>query len=694
MVSTRDTLHLLMMMETQNDAEQLISLIRNAGFSTRAQSVSHYDQFEESLRAANWDVIVADPGLATLDFNELLNRVQRLNLDIPLILVPEESDPMLVESALMKGVAAVVPVDENNTLLASIRRELRDLRTRQEVRLLQVRLRDAEKRCRQLLESSRDPIAYIHDGMHVYANSAYLELFGYASGDELEGMPVMDMIAADSHGDFKAFLKQYQSALPEATELQTTGVLPDGSQFPMQISFTEATYADEPCTQVQIHRLDQQSDLSDELVELRNRDQLTSLFSKEYFLERLGRAIDHAVVEKEFSTLMYISLDQYDALVRSVGLQAADEVVKAVSQCLLDTAEQFDITARLGDDVLAWMMPGGDPEAAREHALRLLSLVNQQMIDLEQRTVQPTVSIGISMITDASPSPDATLQQAHLAADQVAENNPEDNGNGVHLFVPDGKSERRQTQNIQRVVEDALKGNRLKLVFQPLISMRGEEAEHYEVLLRLPIDEHHEMSAGEFIDSDDVSDLLKRKLDRWVILHATKLLSERQKAGKDTRLFINLTSPSLRDEGLPAWVQVALKAAGLKHSSIIFQVAEEDAVRFTAPAKRFCYQMHASGIQTAVTQFGCELSPIKLLKNVDFDFVKIDGSYSRDLNSNSGKSLRDLLSKVHEVGKVSVVPFVESAAAVSGIWQFGVHFIQGHYIQPPQAAMDYDFSEE
>lgn len=696
MSSSRDTLHLLLLTKTQNDAEQLISLLRNSGYATRAQSVNSHEQFEESLRSARWDVIVVDPELRDIKFTELLNQVHRLNLDIPVILVPEELDGMLLESALIKGAAAVIPFEESNSLVLTIQKEVKNLRTRQDIRILQVRLREAEKRCRTLLESSRDPIAYIHDGMHVYANQAYLELFGYATAEDLEGVTVLDMIAADSQRDFKNFLKNHQSTIPEGQYIDITRVLGDGSQCAVQVHFSDATYSDEPCTQIQLTRKDNQEELKVELDELRSRDSMTSLYNKEYFLERMTRALDQAVLEKQFSTLMYISIDKFDEITRQVGIKSADEVVKAISTCLAEQAEKYDITARISDDVFAWMMPGGEPNIARELASKLLSSVNQLMIDLEQRTIQPTISIGITMITDNSISPQESLQQAHYAAEAVATENTEQQGNGLHIYMPEDQTESIEVKALQQELSSALRKNTLKLAFQPLISLKGEEGEHYEVLLRLPQNGQSDLSAGDFIHSNDVSDELKIKIDRWVILHSTKLLAEHQRKGNDTRVFINLSSASFRDSGLPAWIQVALKAAGLNHNSVIFQITEEDAVRHTAPAKRFSYQIRASGLSMAVNRFGCELQPLKLLNTVEFDYVKLDGSYTQELGSNaaSGKALRTLLEGVHEKGKVSIAPFVESATSVSGIWQYGVHFIQGHYVQAPQNEMSYDFSEE
>ncbi len=692
----RDTLQLLLLTQTQNDAEQLVSLMRNSGFSTRARTVVSHAQFEEALKTAQWDVVVADPTLKDIDYAELLGQIHRLNFDIPLILIPARSDNSLLESALLKGASAVVPFDESNILIQTIRREVEHLRARQQVRLLKVKLRDAEKRSRSLLESSRDPIAYIHDGMHVHANSAYLEMFGHESVDELEGMPIMDMIASDSQAAFKEFLKQYRTGIPDSFELETTGVLPDGEQFPMSIQFSDATYSDEPCNQIQISRRDQHTELAAELSELRHRDPTTQLHNKDYFLERLTRATDQAVLEKQFSTLVYIAINRFDQIKREIGIESTDTVVREVGQCLSANAHDYDVTARIGDEVFIWMMPGGDPAKARAQAQRFIKSVDALMIDLQQRTVQPTVSLGITLITDASPAPAEVLQQADLACDAAADENKQ-NTSSAHLFMPEDNSEARQTRSIEKHISSALMRNQLRLLFQPLISMRGDDTEHYEVLLRMPQDDSVESQAGDFINSADLSDELKRKLDRWVILHATKKLSEHQKAGKNTRLFINITSASLRDDKLPGWVQVALKAAGLKHSDVIFQFAEEDAVRHAAPAKRFCYLVRALGISTSVSRFGCELDPMRLLQQVDVDYVKVDGSYVREIggdNADGNKALKGLLAKVHDAGKSSIAPHIESSATVANIWHYSVHFIQGYYVQPPQADMTYNFSEE
>ena len=116
---------------------------------------------------------------------------------------------------------------------------------------------------------------------------------------------------------------------------------------------------------------------------------------------------------------------------------------------------------------------------------------------------------------------------------------------------------------LEQQLASALKANHLRLLFQPLISLRGEDLEHYEALLRLPTNSGEDISAGEFLNTPHISDELKRKIDRWVIIHTTKLLSEHHRKGHKTRVFINISAASLRDDTLANWIVVAMKAAGL-----------------------------------------------------------------------------------------------------------------------------------
>ena len=248
---------------------------------------------------------------------------------------------------------------------------------------------------------------------------------------------------------------------------------------------------------------------------------------------------------------------------------------------------------------------------------------------------------------------------------------------------------------IENQVIAALKANTFNLLFQPLINLKGDEQEHYETLLRMPQSNGEELSAGEFLNGFVISEDLKRKIDRWVILHSTKLLSEHRQQNLSTRLFVNLSAASLMDTGLASWIGVALKAAKLDKDSVIFQFNEEDATKFLSQAQAFTADLSDKGYSCALSRFGCSLKPFQTLKHLSVDYVKVDGSFTNELgHPESLGTLKELLANLHQQELKTIVPLVESASAVASLWQLGTHFIQGYYVQAPQTGMVYNFSDD
>src|SRR5690554_6656392 len=333
-MSSRETLHLLLLTHTQNEAESIVSLLRNSGSATRAHQIQSLADLNEQLQEKSWDLLLAYPQIGDIRYEELLNLIKRLNKDLPVILLNDEVDAMQMEGCIRKGACSMVPVDESNLLLLVIQRELRHLRSRRDVRMLEVRLRDAEKRGQSLLESSRDPVAYIHDGMHVYANKAYLDLFGYPSAEDLEGMPIMDMLDTAAQSEFKQFLKTLQQDSNQRLEFSSTGINGKGQPFAMRMSFAPASYADEECTQVVINTSSGNADLEEKLREINSRDLLTGLYNKPFLIGQLEQAVDKAVMKGAHGGVLYINIDQFGKIKSDVGISHADTVVVEVAHAL------------------------------------------------------------------------------------------------------------------------------------------------------------------------------------------------------------------------------------------------------------------------------------------------------------------------------------------------------------------------
>lgn len=691
---SRETLHLLLLTKSQNDAEGLVSLLRNSGRATRAHMVSSIEDFVNQIQDKTWDLILAEPSAQDIDPKTLFKQIKRLDKDIPVVMLAEDVDPMLLEFYLKLGACDVVPVDESNLLSMIIQRELTNLETRRALRTTQVKLRDAEKRSQSLLESSKDAITYIHDGMHIYANQAYLELFGYETVDALEGIPVMDMVAGRDQDNLKKSLKSFLQS-GGSVDLQYYGLKTDNSEFPITMSLSSANYSDEPCTQIVIRSKSDSSELESKLKEANSRDLLTGLHNKSSFIGYLESAVDRAVLQSSNGAVMYINIDKFGKIKSQVGINNADIVLSSVANFLKSAIKPEDTLARISDDIFAWIRPNINAEEALAIAEQFRNGIEHLVIDAISQTITVTVSIGIALINDSSSDPIDVLQRAHLAAGSVRYNEGNEKGNGCHLYVAKEVAPDNSEKGIEKQVIAALKDNAFSLLFQPLINLKGDDQEHYETLLRMPQDNGEELSAGEFLNGFAISEELKRKIDRWVILHSTKLLSEHRQNNLNTRLFVNLSAASLMDPDLSAWIGIALNAAQLDKNSVIFQFNEEDATKFLTQAQTFSADLKSKGYSCSLSRFGCSLKPFQVLKHLSLDYIKIDGSFTHELKQpESLETLKVMLAELHEQDYKTIVPLVESASAVATLWQLGAHFIQGYYVQAPQTGMVYNFSDD
>ncbi len=686
MAQENKTLRLLIVDDSQNEAERLVNLFRNAGHATRVQRVTILKDLENALQQP-WDLLLA---AATSEQLELQTILAQLNdaTDLPVIALITSNDSTAITQALAAGAQDAVPLGEDERLILVAQRELHNLSERRARRVAEAALQEAEKRCQLLLQSSADAIAYVHDGMHIHANETYLELFGYSDTEELEGMPLIDLIAQCDQINFKDFLRHYQSGKGEA-DLTCSGQRLDGSTFTAQIHFSPATYDGEPCIQVAIRVDNDNAELEEKLREVSNQDPVTGLPNRNRFVEIVEETSQALFKQNKPASLAFIRIDRFSSVQAEIGLTDADQLLCLLAKLLRDKVGAEAALARFGDDQFTILWPGISPEQAQEGLTSLLKQVEGHLFEVAGRTVQITLSIGIAGLDKRLRTAQDLIDRAHRCADEVPD------GNGVKRYDPaEELAAEAQRGNVLAIVRHALETNNFRLLFQPIISLRGDSHEHYEVLLRLLNPQGEEVPPADFLEAA-TSAGLAAKIDRWVILRAAKMLNEHHARGHKTRLFLHLTAPSLQDPTLPAWLKTAVKAAHLPPDSLVFQFDETDATTYLKQALVLEQALHQLGCRVALNHFGRAANPSNLLRHLSSDYLKVDGKYAKEIGTPEGlTALSELLASVHEQGKQTIVPFIESASMLASIWQAGASFIQGYYLQGPSPSMDYDFSSD
>ena len=285
------------------------------------------------------------------------------------------------------------------------------------------------------------------------------------------------------------------------------------------------------------------------------------------------------------------------------------------------------------------------------------------------------------------------MARAHTASSDVRKQEGQAQGNGVRAYNP-ADHETLDDSNSTEAILKALDDNRFRLLFQPIINLRGEGEEHYEAFVRMLDQDDKEVSPYDFLPPMGPSDTAI-KIDRWVILQTIKQLSSHRSRGNDTRMFLNVTAETLQDKTFTPWLSVALKAARLPGDALIFQIRECDANNYMKQAKDFTKALHQLHCKVSIAQFGCALNPFITLKHIDTDYVKIDGSFTEEIQKNdeAREQVKEMVKSLQSAGKLTIIPLVENAAVLATLWQAGVNYIQGYYLQAPVPEMNYDFGD-
>jgi len=690
-----NTLHLLIVDESSNDAESMTNILRNIGMAVRPTRVEDDEDFEAALNEQNWDIIIAADKLSYIDAFKAIELLQKTDKDIPLIVAANGTGNITVSEALKAGASDLIKKDEEpEHLQYVVQREMRALNDRRKLRKFNKSMRESEKRCRSLLDSSRDAITYVHEGMHLYANSVYMEMFGYDDIEEIEGMPIMDMVSPDDHDSFKKFLRKFSKNDDEIQgDIEVSGMRTDGSKFNAVMEFTPASIDGESCTQI-IIRTASDKELQNQLNILSQQDLLTGIFNRQHFMEVLETALSRANTESSNNALLYIDIDNFIDIKQDIGLAASDLVLSDIAKVISSTVEEPDIVARFSDHSFTILVHDAlNMKDVEEFADTVRQTIENNISDVSGRSVTATCSIGICPIGESANNTQEIISRADLACNIVKDNG----GNSVHLHNPiaDEQAGKERNANWVEAINHAIEEDKFYLAYQPIVSLHGDTCENYEVLLRLRGGNDSEILPEQFLPAADHAGLLP-KIDRWVIQCALKQLSKEQANNHQTKFFIKLTGASLCDNSLLPWISEQMKEQRLSGDSVVFELDEASAVMHLTQAKAFINGVKQLNCQIVLDHFGSGLNSIKNLKHLDVNYLKIDGSLISSLahDDQHQETVQSIIQTAHSMGKLTIAEFVQDANSLALLWQFGVNYIQGHFLQEPSTVLDYDFTND
>lgn len=691
-MSNEKLLRVLTIFESSEEAEVLINVLRKAGYIIRDIRVEDDEDMEKAIEENPLDIILAKQTLPIFNANQAVKLLLTSGRDIPLIVITPKNQEASAIEALNNGARDAVASDQGDRLKFVVERELNDLQNRRALRRNEKLLHETEKRTRNLIDSSRDAIAYVHDGAHIYANDAYLKMFGYASLEDIEGMPILDMVSNEEHKKLKEFLRGYAKGQISEDTLDVVGQHTEGKTFNITMEFSNASMEGESCSQIIIRNQAQSKELEKQLNVLSKQDLLTGLFNHTYFIEQADKMISRAVDGQAKGSLIYIMLDKYEDIKNNIGISGRDHVLTDIATLLKEKLSNLGLLARFEGAVFTLLLNNADQAQAEKIAGGICKLIHNHISEFNEQSITTTCSIGITTINETT----SNLHECLARAEKGALAAEKSGGDQFSIFNPaiEELAEKEQYSIWATKIKVALKENKFHLLYQPIVSLRGVPGAHYEVLVRMKDEDGNEVFPSEFLPAAEQMGLINY-IDRWVIAHVFMLLAERMKHNAPTRFFIKLSSGSLTDLEFLPWIMERIKSLRLDADSLVFTLNEATALNYLKQAKATFQGLRSINCRVGLENFGTEQNTFQSLKHLDINYLKIDSSFAMNLKDSieAQEKLKEIAEEANDKGVMAIAAFVEDANSMALLWQSSVDFIQGHFLQEPDTELKYDFEE-
>ncbi len=687
--------NLVVIDDSFDSEEKIISTLRTAGHTARSSRVEDDEDLLEVLKKQTPDLIIYFEGMELISLKQTIDclKKDKKTENCRVISVNKTAQPDVV-GAMRNGAADATSFADINHLILIITREHQSLVNARQISKLKKSFHESERRCTSLLDSSRDAIAYIHEGMHVYSNRSYLEMFDIEESDDLEGMPVLDMVAIEGRDDFKTFLRNYTKNDEGVEKIDTKLQKPDGVEFSGEMEFSPAQIDGEPCVQIIIRKEDADSEeLERQLKLLSQKDQLTGLFNRQYSIEKLEAVIADCETGKYTAALMEIHIDNFDDIKNSVGVVESDQYIVDAAKALSEVMRDEDVLSRYTHDSFTVIATDYNRENIESYAAEFQKAISQLETSIKDSHVNTTCCIGIALIDKDSPEYNDILARSEKAITTATKKG----ANQLYIYTPEkGELTRHEVDaKFKEQLTDALKNDKFLLHYQPIVSLHGDTDERYEVFVRMETENRDELiMPQDFLPAAERIGM-SIAIDRWVLYRTIQEYSNRLQQNKKTRFFIKLSASSIKDDTLTDWLSYQIKEKGIPANTLNFEVKETVAVTNLRSAKKLSHSLKTLGCGFILDDFGSGTNPFQLLDHIHADYVRIESSFMDNLGENpqNQDTIKKIAEQAAELGKLTIAQHVPDATSLSLLWGMGVNFIQGYFLQEPLPVMEYDFTE-
>ncbi|MGD0504435.1 MAG: EAL domain-containing protein [Steroidobacteraceae bacterium] len=670
---------MIVMTRSQDHVEAINSTLRKAGHPVHCTWLPDARDLSDAITQLNPEMLVTFIEELGTDLASIMKIKQQTAPEMPVLIVRSQIDENAIAEAMRLGAQDVVTLANRSRLQSVVSRELRAYRLERALSTTLSSAREYREQLQKFLEGSADAITHVQEGIIVDANRAWLELFGYSGDDALTGTPLMDLFEQDTHPALKGALVACLQGKWSDHGLKVQALLSDGSTLPLVLSLTRADYENEPATRISIpanHRKDH--DLEVQLADAVKNDVTTGFLQQRYLVAAIRERCTHAM-KGGVRQFAYLKPDRFSEIQATIGVLSSEDFMAQLAELVRMHLTATDLCGRFGGNGFLIMLDRGTARDVETWAENVVQRIGDHTFQFDEKNLSATVTVGLGLLPPANPDASAAIADAVNAARRGRELG------GNQMYAVDKSDTDTRVQAYDKIwvkhIKSALMENRFRLVQQPVASLLGEDKGMFDVLVRMLDEQGNEVLPAEFIAAAERNDLMKN-IDRWVIGASMSFAANRKAAC----IFVRVSKDTILDKSLIGWLETQLKSLKIEPKRLCIQVTEEIAMQYVRQTTELSENLRKLGFRFALEHFGTGRDPLKLLASISMNFIKVDGSLMQGLSTNQlqQQRVKGLVESAKRKGVETIAERVEDANTMAVLWQLGIEFIQGYFVNAPE----------
>jgi len=677
-------LRVLIVEDSDDDAELLLVELRRAGYKPTFRLVQTREDMAAALDEQQWDLVLSDYNMPHFSALGALSMIHGRNLDLPFIIISGAIGEETAVAAMKAGAHDYVMKAHLARLMPAIERELREVGERAARRQAELALADSEARYRTIVDTANDAIVALDEQARIiYVNQRTPEMLG-SSGSELLGQPFTSILHEDERADWDRRLLHLKSGnrLLYDVRLERS----DGRELWALNSSSPRLDAagDFKGAIAMLKDITERKQAEEALAHQALHDSLTGLPNRNLLHDRLEQAMLSARREDRHLAVLLLDLDRFKEVNDTFGHHYGDILLKQVGPRLQGVLRQSDTVARLGGDEFAILLSScADVEAVKMTATKLLSALEVPFV-VEEQTLTISGSIGVVMYPEHGLDVQAVMRRADVAM-YAAKRDGE--GYSVYAMEQDQHSALRLTLSSQ--LRQGIDHSELLMYYQPKISLKTHRIVDVEALVRWRHPERGIIPADDFIPLAEQTGLI-RPLSQWALGAVLEQCRLWRDAGLDIGVAVNISMRNLHEPRLPETVADLLRVWEVPPAMLLLEITETALMTNPARTMDVVMRLGELGLHLSIDDFGTGYSSLSYLKRLPVREIKIDKSFVRDMahDENDAVIVRSTIDLGHNLGLQVVAEGVENRDTLDQLGELGCDLAQGCHMGPPMAAAD------